>query len=115
MVVGQRREAMAALAREALEHPVDDRAVRGDVQQAARAPLGGGVLGDQFGGKVEIEVGEAHRGDYNSRVAFHFPRRDGGTGRRSGLKIRRWQHRKGSSPFPGTNSKNPGTGEIGDR
>jgi hypothetical protein len=44
------------------EHPVDDRAVRRDVQQAARAPLGGGVLGDQLGGKFEIEVGEQHGG-----------------------------------------------------
>ena len=29
--------------------------------------------------------------------------RDDGTGRRSGLKIRRWQHRGGSIPPPGTN------------
>src|SRR5436190_1192479 len=28
--------------------------------------------------------------------------RDDGTGRRSGLKIRRWQHRGGSIPPPGT-------------
>jgi hypothetical protein len=31
------------------------------------------------------------------------PRRDGGTGRRSGLKIRRGQPRGGSTPPPGTN------------
>ena len=31
--------------------------------------------------------------------------RDGGTGRRSGLKIRRGQPRGGSTPPPGTNSK----------
>ena len=30
------------------------------------------------------------------------PRRDGGIGRRSGLKIRRWQQRGGSIPPPGT-------------
>ena len=28
-------------------------------------------------------------------------RRDGGIGRRSGLKIRRWRHREGSTPSPG--------------
>ncbi len=28
--------------------------------------------------------------------------RSGGIGRRTGFKIQRWQHRKGSSPFSGT-------------
>ena len=36
-----------------------------------------------------------------------IPRRDGGTGRRSGLKIRRSQGRGGSTPPPGTKSKAP--------
>ena len=34
---------------------------------------------------------------------MHVPSRDGGTGRRSGLKIRRGQPRGGSTPPPGTN------------
>jgi hypothetical protein len=33
---------------------------------------------------------------------FYVPSRDGGTGRRSGLKIRRGQPRGGSTPPPGT-------------
>jgi hypothetical protein len=37
-----------------------------------------------------------------SRAAPRFKRRDGGTGRRSGLKIRRGQPRGGSTPPPGT-------------
>lgn len=31
--------------------------------------------------------------------------RSGGIGRRTGFKIQRWQHRKGSSPFSGTREK----------
>ncbi len=37
---------------------------------------------------------------------FYVPSRDGGTGRRSGLKIRRGQPRGGSTPPPGTNETN---------
>src|SRR6185312_14436777 len=36
--------------------------------------------------------------------SFHHPRRDGGTGRRSGLKIRRPSGLGGSTPPPGTSS-----------
>src|SRR6185436_6703630 len=37
----------------------------------------------------------------NSRI-IALPCRDGGTGRRTGLKIPRWQHHGGSIPPPGT-------------
>lgn len=36
-----------------------------------------------------------------------FLRRDGGTGRRTGLKILRWQHHVGSIPSPGKKNENP--------
>src|SRR5262249_40127295 len=39
---------------------------------------------------------------YNAREKRAASSRDGGTGRRSGLKIRRWQHHVGSIPSPGT-------------
>ena len=37
---------------------------------------------------------------YNKNV--HLMSRSGGIGRRTGFKIQRWQHHKGSSPFSGT-------------
>lgn len=39
---------------------------------------------------------------HNFGIIFFVPRRGGGTGRRSRLKICRWQHRGGSIPFRGT-------------
>ena len=38
-------------------------------------------------------------------VVNYTSSRDGGTGRRTGLKIQRWQQRAGSIPAPGTNLK----------
>lgn len=40
---------------------------------------------------------------YNNEVAHYTSCRDGGTGRRTGLKIQRWRQRAGSIPAPGTN------------
>lgn len=39
---------------------------------------------------------------YNSGVVHYTSCRDGGTGRRTGLKIQRWRQRAGSIPAPGT-------------
>jgi hypothetical protein len=39
---------------------------------------------------------------YNSWVVHYTSCRDGGTGRRTGLKIQRWRQRAGSIPAPGT-------------
>ena len=45
---------------------------------------------------------------YNSCVTLsnQATRRCGGTGRRKGLKIPRWQHRAGSTPASGTKKPN---------
>ena len=42
------------------------------------------------------------RGAAGSDIIRRSPRRDGGTGRRAGLKIRFWQQSVGSIPSPGT-------------
>ena len=107
------------------EHAVAQCAARTvEMQQAARAALGGGLLRDQFRRQFVIEIGEFHHQPRRTRrtprimqnavaakmifnAAQHAARcvslvvappclrdnpsrgRDGGTGRRTGLKIRR--------------------------
>src|SRR4051812_32660522 len=59
--------------------------------------------------------------DYNFRLALArapargFPRRDGGIGRRTGLKIPRWQHHVGSIPTPGTTDRSKASLALGPR
>ncbi len=93
---------------------------RAGVAELADAPdLGSGVLDVQvqvlspaplnmrewLSGRASPCQGE--RREFESRLPLHISRCDG-IGRRNGLKIRRWQHRVGSTPTIGTKIKTIG-------
>ena len=89
-------------ARQVAEPKILDRAVGAQVQQAAGAALARRMLRDELGRQLVVELGDQHPGNYNYAP---LPRRNGGTGRRSGLKIRRWRHHESSSLSSGTKYK----------
>ena len=67
--------------------------VRRHVQETAGRTFRQGLLGNQLGGQIEMKIGRIHgrRILEQKRVVYTAnPRRDGGTGRRGGLKIRWW-------------------------
>src|SRR5258706_7560213 len=63
--------------------------------------LGPGAMPAQAG-ITQLMLSCAAAAEAEFRGAMDILGRDGGIGRRSGLKIRRWQHCGGSSPPPGT-------------
>ena len=85
------------------------------MKHAAGTALGSRKLRDERGRQVVIELFNPHRAHYigacgRSRLPVKtelpiiaLPCRDGGTGRRTGLKIPRPSRRAGSIPAPGTN------------
>src|SRR5258708_26393101 len=83
-------------------------------EHPAGSALDGGKLRDQRGGQIVIELLDSHRAHYiggcnrsglpakTELSIIALPCRDGGTGRRTGLKIPRINLRAGSIPAPGT-------------
>src|SRR5258706_6828694 len=72
------------------------------MQKAAGRALRGGVLRDQLGGQCVIELGDQHPRRIIISAPLSHRGRNGGTGRRSGLKIRRSQGHESSSLSSGT-------------
>ncbi len=102
--------------RQIREQTIPQGVAPGVQQTAGAAPLGR-VLCNQASGKREIKLVGAH--GFNgirkrqkahcslmkqviSWIIRRVPGRDGGIGRRAGLKIRCWKQCEGSSPSPGT-------------